>query len=63
MLFHGAIGRAYISLYNPLLPLKDEIRTLTGIDVKSDILKDTKNGPSATIKTEDNGNNHQNEKS
>lgn len=63
LLFHGAIGRAYISLYNPLLPLKDEIRTLTGIDVKTDILKDTKNGPSAEMKTEDNGNNHQNEKS
>lgn len=63
LLFHGAIGRAYISLYNPLLPLKDEIRTLTGIDVKKDILKDTTNGPSAEIKTENNGNNHQNEKS
>lgn len=63
LLFHGAIGRAYISLYNPLLPLKDEIRTLTGIDVKTDILKDTKNGPSAEMKTEDNGNNHKNEKS
>lgn len=34
--FHGAIGRAYISLFNPFLPLKDEIETLTGIDVKTE---------------------------
>lgn len=33
-LFHGAIGRAYISLYNQFLPLKDEIEALTGINVK-----------------------------
>lgn len=39
ILFHGAIGRAYISLYNPMLPLKDEIETITGISVKSGYLK------------------------
>lgn len=33
-LFHGAIGRAYINLYNPLLPLKDEIEALSGVKVK-----------------------------
>ena len=74
ILFHGAIGRAYISLYNPILPLKDEIETLTGIDVKRDILKDTTSGPSTVIKSDDssseelktalsNGNNHKDEQS
>ena len=32
--FNGAIGRAYINLYNPLLSLKDEISNLTGVEVK-----------------------------
>ncbi len=35
ILFHGAIGRAYSNLYNPFLPLKDEIEALSGVDVKS----------------------------
>lgn len=34
MLFSGAIGRAYINLYNPLLPLKDEIEARTNVKVK-----------------------------
>lgn len=34
ILFHGAIGRAYISLFNQFLPLKDEIEALTDINVK-----------------------------
>lgn len=34
ILFHGAIGRAYINLFNPFLPLKDEIEGLTDINVK-----------------------------
>lgn len=34
ILFHGAIGRAYISLYNQFLPLKDEIEALTDINPK-----------------------------
>ncbi len=34
-LFHGAIGSAYIALYEPFLPLKDEIKELSGIDPKS----------------------------
>ena len=33
--FQGAIGRAYDSLYNPLIMMKDEITELTGVDVKS----------------------------
>lgn len=33
-LFSGAIGRAYINLYNPLLPLKDEIEERTNVKVK-----------------------------
>ena len=35
ILFHGAIGKAYISLYEPFLPLKDEIKERTGINPKS----------------------------
>lgn len=35
ILFHGAIGRAYSNLYNPFLPLKDEIEALSEVDVKS----------------------------
>lgn len=34
ILFQGAIGRAYVSLYNPMLPLKDEIKAITGINAK-----------------------------
>lgn len=34
VLFTGAIGRAYINLYNPFLPLKDEIEVLTNIKLK-----------------------------
>ena len=33
-LFYGAIGEAYISLYRPLLPYKDELELLSGIDFK-----------------------------
>lgn len=35
ILFTGAIGRAYINLYNPFLPLKDEIEAITNIKVKN----------------------------
>ena len=34
ILFKGAVGRAYINLYNPFMPLKDEIETLSGVEVK-----------------------------
>jgi len=33
-LFHGAVGRAYVSLYNPFLSMKDEIEEITGVHVK-----------------------------
>jgi dCMP deaminase len=38
LLFRGAIGRAYVNLYTPFLPLKDEIEELTEVNVKSVIL-------------------------
>lgn len=34
ILFSGAVGRAYINLYNPFVPQKDEIESLTGVKVK-----------------------------
>lgn len=36
-----------------MLPLKDEIETLTGINVKKDILKETKTGPSVEWKPDE----------
>lgn len=38
ILFKGAVGRAYMNLFNPIIPLKDEIQTATGLDVKKDKL-------------------------
>ena len=35
LLFRGAIGRAYINLFTPFLPLKDEIEELTDVKVKT----------------------------
>lgn len=35
LLFNGAIGRAYVNLYTPFLPLKDEIEELTDVKVKT----------------------------
>lgn len=40
ILFHGAIGRAYSNLYNPFLPLKDEIEALSGVNVKATLNPD-----------------------
>lgn len=34
ILFTGAVGRAYINLYNPFVPQKDEIESLTCVRVK-----------------------------
>lgn len=34
ILFQGAIGNAYISLYAPRMPYKDEVELVTGISVK-----------------------------
>ena len=47
ILFHGAIGRAYSNLYNPLIPLKDELEALTGVSVKEvlDLEKKKKDNP------------------
>ena len=39
ILFKGAIGRAYINLYNPLLPQKDEIEMLSAVKVKDELRK------------------------
>ena len=38
-MFKGAIGRAYINLYNPIIPLKDEIEAITGIGKNSIVEK------------------------
>ena len=35
ILFKGAIGNAYISLYSPKIPYKDEIKLATGVHAKS----------------------------
>ena len=51
ILFNGVIGRAYINLYNPFIPLKDEIEALTGVEVKKINL--AKEQPVAPIKKED----------
>lgn len=41
LLFNGAIGRAYVNLYTPFLPLKDEIEELTNVRVKTVVSKKT----------------------
>ena len=38
-LFSGAIGRAYVNLYTPFFPLKDEIEIRTGVKVKATLQK------------------------
>ncbi len=35
LLFRGVIGRAYVNLFTPFLPLKDEIEELTDVKVKN----------------------------
>ena len=37
ILFHGAIGNAYVSLYMPKMPFKDELEMLTGIKTKNPV--------------------------
>lgn len=34
ILFHGAIGNAYISLYTPKMPFKDELEMMIGVSLK-----------------------------
>lgn len=52
ILFHGAIGRAYSNLYNPFLPLKDEIEALSGVDVKAYLEPVENNGKTSDKKEE-----------
>ena len=56
-LFSGAIGRAYINLYNPLLPLKDEIEERTNVKVK-EIRKPKKDSEKEKKEINDGGNNN-----
>ena len=42
-LFNGAIGRAYVNLYDPFLPLKDEIEGLSGVRIKEIIMEENSN--------------------
>lgn len=37
--FQGAIGNAYISLYAPRMPYKDEIQLITGVKIKDEATK------------------------
>lgn len=37
--FKGAIGNAYISLYAPRMPYKDEIELITGVSTKKEASK------------------------
>lgn len=39
ILFSGAVGRAYINLYNPFMPFKDELEALTEVNVKDTLTK------------------------
>lgn len=41
-LFYGAVGRAYVSLFNPYIPLKDELFMRTGVDVKQNVSTNVK---------------------
>jgi len=36
-LFYGAIGNAYINLYTPRMPYKDELEMLTGWKLKDKV--------------------------
>lgn len=50
ILFKGAIGRAYINLYNPLLPQKDEIEMLSQIRVKEILSNSNDSGQDGSTK-------------
>lgn len=51
-LFYGAIGEAYIRLYKPLLPYKDELELVSGINCKEEAKK-LKQESKKTTKTKD----------
>ena len=55
-LFSGAIGRAYINLYNPILPLKDEIEERANVKVK-EIRNPKKDSEKEKKEINDGGNN------
>lgn len=42
-LFYGAIGNAYVKLYTPRIPIKDELKLRTGIDCKKVVKELDKN--------------------
>lgn len=48
-LFYGAIGNAYISLYEPRMAVKDELELVSGIKVKKLVEKDGKSNESNPI--------------
>lgn len=63
ILFSGAVGRAYINLYNPFVPQKDEIESLTEVKVKDmDNSKQQIDNAKQTKKEINNGNNSKDEK-
>lgn len=41
-LFYGAIGNAYISLYEPRMAPKDELALISGVDLKDEVVKKKK---------------------
>ncbi len=49
ILFSGAVGRAYVNLFNPFMPLKDEFEARTGINMKD--VEDSKHKDSKTYLT------------
>ena len=51
-LFYGAIGSAYMSLYTPRMPIKDELKLLTGINCKN-VLKYIEGGIDHSIGVKD----------
>jgi len=51
-LFYGAIGDAYMRLYTPRMPLKDELKLLTGINSK-EVVNELQTGTSSSISVKD----------
>ena len=54
-LFSGAVGRAYINLYSPFVPLKDEIEYVTNVKVGSNF-SEGKSDKATAPKNSENGN-------
>lgn len=47
-LFHGVIGEAYVRMYKPIFPYKDELELVSGVDLKEETqnaLKEIDNNP------------------